>query len=459
MKRRKELDTSAGNRRLDSLQLIILISASLLLTSCFYQPQTSHYAKPTTDFSKIKKIAVTRFESREPSVGQEVADVMAISFLKAGYGAVERSQLKYIIDENRLSQTGLTDDNKKALKLAGIEALVMGSVGKYDCVSDREAVAYGQIAIASTLSNCQASLSIKMVDVNSGDVIWTGQGSHALKAQNMTAGRVMQTVISDIEKSIPSCESSQPEFASPNSKKTDSSKSYKREAIDWTEKGEQNIEKKNWSEVIRAASAAITIDPSYPGAYIIRSWAYLEKGFPEESIADSQKALELDSGNVAALNNRGLFYLRTSKPDLAKGDFEIACNKGLEVSCNNFKLITGYKPSEKTDYFLKKTNEALDKKNWDAVIQYTSEIVENDLALSARCEAYANKGLITEAIADCDKAIKMNPNLARAYNNKGYSLEMSGKKKEAALNYEFACNLNLSLGCANLKRLTPLINK
>lgn len=450
--------------RFRALAVTFLLSLSLM--SCIYQPQSTHYVKPTMDFSKYKKIAIVRLESQDSSVGQEVADTIAISFSKRGYNVIERSQLRAIVDENIFIQSGITEDSKKALRIAGIEALVIGSVTKYDCTSERSAFVYQGIGASVTSNSCIASLSIKMVDVSTGDVLWTSQGSHSLKAAGMTAGKVMQEVIAEIEQSIPLREALlQPTVAAPIpgstpasipifSRNTYTTKQHKADAIEWTEKSDESIKLKNWSEVIRTTSAAINIDPSYLAPYINRSWAYLEKGFYDEAFVDCQKVLELDSNNTAATNNRGLFYLKKGQPDLAKIDFERSCNGGLQVGCGNFKLVTGYTPSEKVEFFLKKADEAFNRRDWDSVIQYTSEISQSDVALSVRGGAFAYKGMFTEAIKDCDTAIKMNPNSALAYNNKGFTLELMGKKRDALLNYEFACNLKMNLGCDNLKRLT-----
>jgi Tfp pilus assembly protein PilF len=237
-----------------------------------------------------------------------------------------------------------------------------------------------------------------------------------------------------------------------------STKQFKPEAISLIDKSTEYAQSKNWSEMIRIASDAIQIDPSYPEAYVNRSWAYLEKGFYDEAFADCQKALELDSTNAAAHNNKGLFYLRTGQPDKAKGDFETACNGGLEVGCENYKIVTGYKPPDKGEFYIQKAIQAFNKKEWDGVIKYTSEIItpqqKNETALSIRAGAYAHKGMLIEAIKDCDAAIKMNPNSAMAYNNKGFVMELMGKKSEATVNYEFACNLKLALGCNNLEAIT-----
>jgi tetratricopeptide (TPR) repeat protein len=108
------------------------------------------------------------------------------------------------------------------------------------------------------------------------------------KAQNITADKDVQKV-----------------SASAYSSKETSAKQFEPEAINWTEKSKKFAASKNWSEMIRMASIAIQIDPSYPEAYVSRSWAYLEKGFPDEALADCQKALELDINNYGAYNNRG----------------------------------------------------------------------------------------------------------------------------------------------------------
>ena len=232
---------------------------------------------------------------------------------------------------------------------------------------------------------------------------------------------------------------------------SDHQKKINPDVAEWMQKSREMVEQKNWSEAIRMASVAISIDPFDSDAYALRSWVYLERGFRDNALADAEKALELDRENTTALNNRGLYYLRGGNSVKAKEDFKKSCQGNLEIGCNNLNLVINYS--------LEKAEEAFQKKDWDSVIKITSGIAENEIALSVRCGAYANKRKFESAMTDCETAIKMNPDLASAYNNKGYTLELMGKKKEAALQYEFACNLKLPLGCSNLKRLTALIDE
>jgi len=42
-----------------------------------------------------------------------------------------------------------------------------------------------------------------MLNIQNGEVIWAGQGSHSLKGKDMTAGKVLQTLIEKIEVQMP----------------------------------------------------------------------------------------------------------------------------------------------------------------------------------------------------------------------------------------------------------------
>ena len=166
-------------------------------------PQVSTYTKQNIDFSQYKKVAVIKFDCKESSVGQEVSDRVALSFMNKGYNVVERSQLKAIIDENSIMAAGLTETTRSALQLGGIEALVVGSVTRYDCAQSTSAFLASGVAMATKKNLCHASISFKILNVQNGEVIWAGQGSHSLKGTDMTAGKVLQALIEKIEVQMP----------------------------------------------------------------------------------------------------------------------------------------------------------------------------------------------------------------------------------------------------------------
>lgn len=100
--------------------------------------------------------------------------------------------------------------------------------------------------------------------------------------------------------------------------------------------------------------------------------------------------------------------------------------------------------------------------DWDATVAAASGAIaldpKNEVALTNRAGAYANKGKLKEALQDCNTAIGINPYFSLAYNNRGYALELSGQWPQAKLDYEMSCNLGNELGCKNYERLNAPSN-
>lgn len=163
------------------------------------------YMKPGINFSQYKRIAVLRFDSSFSSaVGQEVSDTIGLEFSRKGYNVIERSQLKAIIAEEQLEQYGLTEPNKIELRLAGINAIVVGSISRYDCFAHQQLIPFMGTIIPLITNNCHVSLSCKMLDVDTGELIWAANGAHSMDDVNMTANKVLQEVLKKISREIPS---------------------------------------------------------------------------------------------------------------------------------------------------------------------------------------------------------------------------------------------------------------
>jgi len=91
-------------------------------------------------------------------------------------------------------------------------------------------------------------------------------------------------------------------------------------------------------------------------------------------------------------------------------------------------------------------NEYLDKRNYSMAVDHYDQAIKVDPNYA---DAWNNKGIalhnlrkFKEAIDCCDMAIKINPNYADAWNNKGVSLGKLGKYKEAIESYDIAININ-----------------
>jgi len=234
----------------------------------------------------------------------------------------------------------------------------------------------------------------------------------------------------------------------------------KNNAMEWFKKSQQSVLSRNWPEAIRTASVAISLDPIFLDPYINRAWAYNEKGLFDKAIADCNKVLEIEPGNAPAINNRGVAYFRLGEKEKAIQEYRAACEKGLEVACDNFRDIVGYLPSEEIDVLLTKSAEFFNSEKYNEVITICSRIINlepnNVTAFTDRCGAEANLGMLKEAKEDCLKSIELNPDYPMAYNNYGYVLEREGNMQEAVIYYEMSCGLGSKLGCQNQEKLTPV---
>ncbi len=267
-----------------------------------------------------------------------------------------------------------------------------------------------------------------------------------------------------------------------------------REAIGWARKARDNVAKGNWAEAIRTASAAIALhaglsgpyadrcfayykrtlyddaasdcdkavelDPHNDLAYSYRALAYCEKGFVDQALIDANRAIELSPKNMSHYNNRGVVFERRGATDKAKADYEDACRGSVEIACKNFTRLAGFSPAEIPRMVKDLLDESLlcfKNGQMDRVIDITSKAIKldpkNDIAYANRGGAYANKGLLLQAIDDCNTAIRINPDCGLAFNNKGFAHEQLGQTAEALLSYEISCNLGVKLGCKNQSRI------
>lgn len=178
----------------------LILLTFLFVSACAASVQS--YKRPGVKFSDYKKIAVVRFDSSDYGAGQEVSDTIGLEFIKRGFNVIERSQLRAVIDEEALVQSGLIESAKSALKISGVNSIVVGSISSYNCRPC--IIAAGSLALST--NNCHVSLSMKMLDVQTGDILWAANGAHSRNDVNMTANKVLKVVIEALADQIPSTE-------------------------------------------------------------------------------------------------------------------------------------------------------------------------------------------------------------------------------------------------------------
>jgi general secretion pathway protein A len=230
------------------------------------------------------------------------------------------------------------------------------------------------------------------------------------------------------------------------------------EAVEWSNKSFQLLQENKWDEAIEAASRAIALDPRLPESYANRSWAYIEKEFFEEALADIEIALTISPTFVQAINNKGLVQERTGNQELAMDFYRQACNLGFELSCKNFGKIRGHPPEEEEiKVLLSESVERFGQGDYKAVIDLSSRVIKIDAAnaeaFSNRCGAKAVLGMLSEAEEDCKTAVHLDPDFSMAYNNHGVIQERRGDLVAAREFFQKSCDMENSLGCKNVERI------
>jgi tetratricopeptide (TPR) repeat protein len=131
-------------------------------------------------------------------------------------------------------------------------------------------------------------------------------------------------------------------------------------------------------------------------AYLNRGAAYYDKGEYDKSIADNNRAIELNPNNEGAYNNRGNAYNDKGEYDKAIADY----NRAIELNPNN---------------------------EWP---------------YNGRGNGYLAKGEVDKAIDDFNRATKLNPNYELPYLNRGNAYKAKSEYGKAIADYNRAIELN-----------------
>ena len=235
---------------------------------------------------------------------------------------------------------------------------------------------------------------------------------------------------------------------------------------EWTNQSYQHLQKDQWVDAIRTASAAINLNPNFDIPYVNRATAYIKHGYKHKAHTDVDTALALNPNNALAINMKG--YLLQDKGSLneAMRFYEKACGKKLDIGCENFKEFAGYRPDDKTEeanYYLQQSAAAMDKNRWDEVIEWASKAIdadpENYRAYANRAGALAESGRAKEALLDADQAIALNPDFGPGYHNRGHAYKVIGNMRDAALEFEIGCSLGVKDSCVEFKNINSVAKK
>ena len=184
-------------------------------------------------------------------------------------------------------------------------------------------------------------------------------------------------------------------------------------ADDWSDCNSTEADK-----ILAGCGAVITQatrpQPDIVKAYVNRAGAHARRGNADQSFADADSALGLDTQAVGALLHRGAANRQKGRSDAALADFE----RAIEIDPNNAHALA------------LRGNLRVTRREWtQALADFDQSLAlrpDFTSAYVARGHVYLELGALDKAIADFDRAIGINANVSNAFYYRGQSYRRKG---------------------------------
>jgi curli biogenesis system outer membrane secretion channel CsgG len=155
-----------NTKKFDNKWLMLLFLMILIFDSgCMLRTGV----KKSFNFKKIDRIAVLVFESSDnPKYGEMVTDLFTGKLIDEGCNIVERTELENILQEQKLSMSGVIDSGQiiQAGKLWGADAVIVGSVPECKPPAGNQ--------------GAEVTIKCRMIYVKTGQVVWTAYNSSTI---------------------------------------------------------------------------------------------------------------------------------------------------------------------------------------------------------------------------------------------------------------------------------------
>ncbi|MEG5023672.1 tetratricopeptide repeat protein [Microcoleus sp. AT8-B5] len=203
-------------------------------------------------------------------------------------------------------------------------------------------------------------------------------------------------------------------------------------AVQFNQQGETYLSQGKIEEAIASCEQALKIHPNFAPAYKTLGNALQAQGRMEEARHWYAKAIEIEPNFAEVYANLGSLGAQQQKWQEAIGFYQ----KALAIK-PNFAGV--YRNLAKVFGQIGKPEEA--QQCWYQAFSLEPEKVAPGEHLNMG-DAFFRQEKFPEAIACYDRAIKLNPNVATAYQNLGEALKKQGKLEEATAYYRKAIELN-----------------
>ena len=140
-------------------QICFTLSVTALLISGCAASKGESFVRTGYDFGKIDKVAVVKVSGavRGEAVKDQITDFFNMELLKRGFNAIERSQIKTLLQEQKFQASEVTTSTgaARAGQILNVPAIMLVNIPKY---------------------KDEMSMTAKMIDVQDGSILWAGSG-------------------------------------------------------------------------------------------------------------------------------------------------------------------------------------------------------------------------------------------------------------------------------------------
>ena len=147
-----------------------LLTVALCVAGCASSEGES-YAVAGYDFVKLDKVAIVEVTGRVygDAVKNQISNMFMMELMKRGYAVIERGDVQALLKEQEFQASDITTDQgaARAGQVLNVPAVMLVSIPKY---------------------KQKMEISAKMVEVETGTVLWIGNGSGS-------TGKTLATVV------------------------------------------------------------------------------------------------------------------------------------------------------------------------------------------------------------------------------------------------------------------------
>ncbi|MCE5340667.1 MAG: CsgG/HfaB family protein [Planctomycetaceae bacterium] len=138
--------------------IVLLVACALFVGGCASGSST---ARMDYNFSQVYKIAVVDVLGPLGNEGakNQLADIISMQLLQKGYAPIERAQVVTILNEQKFQRDQNSTPEQQAVnagKIMNVPTVIIANVTEF---------------------GDEISMSIKMLDVQDGSILWVGSGS------------------------------------------------------------------------------------------------------------------------------------------------------------------------------------------------------------------------------------------------------------------------------------------